>query len=81
MGAMKRKEEQGLSFTYRTQTVVHTGNEPGSHPNEVCEPEGIDTHFTRAMCKAQTADERKQLSAAQGKQTHCTSIRKHTTVN
>ena len=39
MGTMKRKEEQHPSFTCRTQTEVHTGNEPGPHANEVCEPE------------------------------------------
>ena len=64
MGTIKRKEEQDPSFTYRTQTGVHTGNEPGPYAYEVCEPEGTDTHFTRTMCKAQTADECKQLSAA-----------------
>ena len=62
---MNKQEEQDLSFfTYRTQTGLYTGNEPGPHANEVCEPEGTDTHFTRTMCKAQTADERKQLSTA-----------------
>ena len=50
---------------------MHTGNELGPHANEVCEPEGTDTHFTKTMCKAQTADEsnalHKQLSTALGK--------------
>ena len=65
----KRKEEQPHSFTYRTQIGLHTGNEPEPHANEVCEPEGTDTHFTKTMHKAQTADEHKQLSIALGKYT------------
>ena len=40
MGTMNKQEEQRPSFTYRTQTGVHTGNEPGPHPSEACEPEG-----------------------------------------
>ena len=36
---------------------MYTENESGSHASEVCEPEGTDTHFTRAVHKAQTADE------------------------
>ena len=47
---------------------MHTGNELEPHANEVCEPEGTDTHFIRTMCKAQTADEHKQLLTAQDKQ-------------
>ena len=41
MGTMNKQEEQDPSFTYRTQTEVHTGNElePGACANEVCEPE------------------------------------------
>ena len=36
---MNKQEEQDLSFTYRSQTGAHTGNEPRSHASEVCEPE------------------------------------------
>ena len=61
---MNKQEDQDPSFAYRMQTRAHTGNEPGPHASEVCEPEGTDTHFTRTMCKAQTADEHKQLSTA-----------------
>ena len=39
MGTMNKQEEQDPSFTYRTQTGAHTGNEPGPRANEVCEPE------------------------------------------
>ena len=39
MGTMNKQEGQDHSFTYRTQTGVHTGNEPGPHAIEVCEPE------------------------------------------
>ena len=50
MGTMNKQEVQHPSFTYRTQTGLYTGNEPGPHPSEVCEPEGTDTHLTRTMC-------------------------------
>ena len=36
---MNKQEEQYPGFTYRTQTGVHTGNEPGPHASKVCEPE------------------------------------------
>ena len=39
MGTMNKQEEQDPSFTYRTQTGAHTGNESGPRANEVCEPE------------------------------------------
>ena len=36
---MNKQEEQDLSFTYRTQTGLDTGNELGPHASEVCKPE------------------------------------------
>ena len=82
MCTIKIKEEQHTSFIYRTQTGVHTGNEPGPYASEVCESEGTDTHFIRTMCKTQTADEHKQLSIAQDKQAHSANqLESNTTTN
>ena len=60
---MNKQEEQDLSFTYRSQTGAHTGNESGARASELREPEE-QTLTSPRQCKAQTTDECKQLSTA-----------------